>query len=128
MGVLGTFPRPLGWLAVTWLMLGVLSLLGLTRLRADIGLGPFNVGLLGILFGPGLFLAQPWARKCLIWFTRLGFVLMALFTLGVLGKAGPAFWVGLAVAVLVSLLLMIQRDVLLRPDVQRFFDPYGRIE
>jgi hypothetical protein len=128
MAALGTYPRPLGLLAVTWLVLGVVSLLGLARLQANFGLGPLNIGLLGVVFGPGLFLAQPWARRCLIWFTRLGFVFMIMFTIGVLGKTGPPFWVGLFVGVLVLLLLIIQREVLLRPDVRRFFDPYGRIE
>ena|SRR2546425_493862 len=128
MAILGEFPRPLGRLAVVWLVVGILSLLRLLSLRVDIGLGGFEIGVLGLMFGPGLFLAQPWARRWLIWFTRLGFVFVALFIFALVGAEGVGVWLGLTFSALVLVLLLVQRRILMRPDVQRWFDPYGRVE
>ncbi len=128
MAILGEFPRPLGRLAVAWLMIGFLSLLRLLSLRVDISLGGFDIGVLGLMFGPGLFLAQPWARRWLIWFTRLGFVVVGLVMFALAGAEGAGVWLGLTLTTVVLVLLWVQRRVLMRPDVQRWFDPYGRVE
>ena len=128
MAVLGEFPRPLGRLAMVWLIVGALSLLRLLSFRVDVGLGGFDVGVLGLLFGPGIFLAQPWARRWLIWFTRFGFLLVGFVLLALVGAEGAGVWLGFAACVVVLVLLWVQRRVLMRPDVQRWFDPYGRVE
>jgi hypothetical protein len=128
MAILGEFPRPLGRLAVVWLVIGILSLLRLLSLRVDIGLGGFDIGVLGLMFGPGLFLAQPWARRWLIWLTRLGFAFVGIFIFALAGAEGAGVWLGFTFSAVVVLLLLVQRRVLMRPDVQRWFDPYGRVE
>ena len=128
MSELGGYPSALKRLAVAWGLIGSLSAYGFLRVDLDLGAGSMNIGLLGILFSPGLLLARPWARRCLIWFTRFGYVVVAWWFLGALYSGQQAWWLYLVMAGLTLFLLLIQRDVLMRPDVQRLFDPFGRVE
>lgn len=128
MAALGEFPRPLGRLAIAWLVIGFMSLLRLLHLQVDIGFGGFDIGVLGLLFGPGLFLAQPWARRGLIWFTRLGFLFVGVFMFSLGRVEGASVWLGASFSTIVLGVLWLQRRILMRPDVQRYFDPYGRVE
>lgn len=122
------YPSALKRLASAWSTIGVLSAYGVLRVELDFGAGGLNIGLLGLLFGPALLFPRPWVRTTLIWFTRLGFLHVAYWFLFGLFSPQKGWWVFLVLAVIATILLLIQRDVLMRPDVQRVFDPHGRIE
>jgi hypothetical protein len=103
--------------------MGATALLGLLRLNYDVGLGPVNVALFGLLFGPGLFMRRPWARKVLIALTYLGFAIEFLFLVGALQWSPRSFRIGLFFIIVTVALLIVQLTILMSRDVRKFFDP-----
>ncbi len=120
-------PSQLARLAAAWLILGTLALFGLS-LSFGLNGAELNVAFLGLVFGPGLLFRRPFARRALLVFTRIGFVYVVFAVVLALRAPGPYWWAMYLVSVAVLWLLWVQRRVLMRPDVQRVFDPYGRVE
>jgi hypothetical protein len=114
-------PRSLGWLAVVWILLATLSLLRILDFHVDVGWGPVNISLMGLLFGPGLLMARPWARRALIYLSWIGVVFEALGVIAVVPLNPREFRIRLAVIVVGVSLLLVQVHVLRRREVRVFF-------
>jgi hypothetical protein len=72
-------------------------------------------------------MAWPIARKLLLIFTWVGMIVAGFLLLGGIGADGWKRYILAGAAVVLFLLLFEQRWVLKRPDVRRYFDPYGYI-
>ena len=114
-------PRSVGWLAVTWILLATLSLLRIFTFNVDVGWGPVNICLMGLLFGPGLLLARPWARRALIYFSWFGLVLEAIMVIAVVQWNPREFRIGLAGIIVEVSLLLLQLHVLRSREARVFF-------
>jgi hypothetical protein len=101
--------------------MGFLALVGLLRLNLDLGWGPFNIALFGLVFGPGLFMRRSWARKGLIWLTYFGFLIVAFSLVGIVQWSPRSFRIALSVVTVIVTLLVIQLVVLMDGDVRQYY-------
>jgi hypothetical protein len=117
-----SIPLSLRRLAFLWLLVGTLSAVGGLVLYLDFGLGPIDIGTLGLAFGPGLVLGWRWVQVAIRWISWIAIVITILLLISTLPFGNAWAWVTAVVLTCVILLLLEQVYILKLPAVRRYYE------
>ena len=114
-------PAPLRRLAIAWVIVGILSVLGSLRLSLELGVGTANIGILGLLFGTGLGRGWRWVLFAIRGITWFLIVITFFFTVGAVTWFNVPGWVCAGLGVVLISLLLEQLHIIKRPEVQAYW-------
>jgi hypothetical protein len=121
-------PRQLRILALVWLLIGIISALGHLRLNLELGFGPVDIGVMGLVFAPGLILAWNWVVVVIRWVSWFTIVVCFFAVVSCVVRGGISGWVGAAGGTGLICVLLEQLMILKEPEVRRYYESLKQAE